>query len=95
MEKRDLREPISLDELLNKRRAAEEAESKPKFLSKEERARLALERRQQQVAESRGVATNGTQHSVAAASTSNSGVSLDAEASRLIKVHHNTFSTCV
>ncbi|CAB3245441.1 unnamed protein product [Arctia plantaginis] len=43
------REPLSLEELLAKKKAEEEARSKPVFLTKEQRAALALERRQKQV----------------------------------------------
>ena len=42
-------EPLSLEELLAKRKAEEAAASKPKFLTKEERAAAALKRRQEQV----------------------------------------------
>ncbi|XP_049887756.1 probable ATP-dependent RNA helicase DDX23 [Pectinophora gossypiella] len=47
------REPLSLEELLAKKKAEEEARSKPVFLTKEQRAALALERRQKQVEEMR------------------------------------------
>jgi ATP-dependent RNA helicase DDX23/PRP28 len=43
------KEPLSLEELLAKKKAEEEARAKPKFLSKEERAALALQKRQQEV----------------------------------------------
>lgn len=43
------REPLSLEELLAKKKAEEEARSKPVFLTKEQRAQLALERRKEQV----------------------------------------------
>lgn len=43
------REPLSLEELLAKKKAEEEARSKPVFLTKEQRAALALERRREQV----------------------------------------------
>jgi len=46
-------EPLSLEELLAKKRAEEEEKAKPKFLSKEERAALALKRRAEQVEEMR------------------------------------------
>ncbi|KAK3108432.1 hypothetical protein FSP39_007859 [Pinctada imbricata] len=45
--------PLSLEELLAKKKAEEEALSKPKFLTKEERAAEALKRRQEQVEEQR------------------------------------------
>ncbi|KAJ3302873.1 mRNA splicing protein prp28 [Kappamyces sp. JEL0829] len=45
------RVPLSIDELLVKRKAQEELEAKPVFLSKAERAKLALERRAAQVQE--------------------------------------------
>jgi ATP-dependent RNA helicase DDX23/PRP28 len=41
---------VSIDEMLRRKKASQEAASKPKFLSKEERARLAIERRQKEVA---------------------------------------------
>ncbi|XP_071966184.1 probable ATP-dependent RNA helicase DDX23 [Antedon mediterranea] len=47
------KEPLSLEEVLARKAAEQAALSKPKFLSKEERAKLALERRQQQVEEQR------------------------------------------
>ncbi|XP_067009740.1 probable ATP-dependent RNA helicase DDX23 [Anabrus simplex] len=47
------KEPLSLEELLAKKKAEEEARSKPKFLTKEERAAEALKRRQQEVEELR------------------------------------------
>lgn len=43
------KEPLSLEELLAKKKAEEEARSKPVFLTKEQRAALALERRKEQV----------------------------------------------
>merc|ERR1739842_82531 len=47
------KEPLSLEEMVTRKRAEEEALSKPKFLSKEERALEALKRRQQLVDETR------------------------------------------
>ncbi|OCT54397.1 Pre-mRNA-splicing ATP-dependent RNA helicase prp28 [Cladophialophora carrionii] len=41
--------PLSVEELLKKKREADAAASKPKFLSKAERERLALEKRQREV----------------------------------------------
>ncbi|BHF72903.1 DEAD (Asp-Glu-Ala-Asp) box polypeptide 23 [Sparganum proliferum] len=49
--------PVSLEELLLKKRAAETEESKPKFVSKEERARLALLKREEEIKEQRRRAT--------------------------------------
>lgn len=43
------KQPLSLDELIAKRNAEQAAEAKPVFLSKEERAALALKRRAEQV----------------------------------------------
>ena len=43
------RQPLSLDELIAKRTAEQSAESKPVFLSREERAAQALKRRAEQV----------------------------------------------
>ena len=48
-------EPLSLEELLAKKKAEEAEKSKPKFLTKEERAALALKRRAEQVEEIRRV----------------------------------------
>ena len=42
-------QPLSLEELLAKKKAEEEALKKPKFLTKEERAKIALEKRRKQV----------------------------------------------
>ncbi|KAI5705520.1 hypothetical protein M8J76_011932 [Diaphorina citri] len=47
------KEPLSLEELLAKKKAEEEARSKPKFLTKEERAAEALRKRQAEVEEMR------------------------------------------
>ncbi|VDN11260.1 unnamed protein product, partial [Dibothriocephalus latus] len=49
--------PVSLEELLLKKRAAETEEAKPKFISKEERARLALLKREEEIKEQRKRAT--------------------------------------
>lgn len=43
------REPLSLEELLKKRKEDEKAQARPVFLSKEQRQKLALERRQEDV----------------------------------------------
>jgi ATP-dependent RNA helicase DDX23/PRP28 len=43
-------EPLSLEELLEKKKAEEQARSKPVFITKEQRAQEALKRRQEQVA---------------------------------------------
>merc|ERR1719418_125588 len=48
-------EPLSLEELLAKKKKEEAEKSKPKFLTKEERAALALKRRAEQVEEIRRV----------------------------------------
>ncbi|KAL4222559.1 DEAD (Asp-Glu-Ala-Asp) box polypeptide 23 [Mactra antiquata] len=50
---KDKKVPLSLEELLAKKKAEEEALAKPKFLTKEERAAEALKRRQEQVEEQR------------------------------------------
>nr|XP_018905630.1 PREDICTED: probable ATP-dependent RNA helicase DDX23 [Bemisia tabaci] len=47
------KEPLSLEELLAKKKAEEEARSKPKFLTKEERAKEAMRKREQEVEEMR------------------------------------------
>ncbi|XP_051517766.1 probable ATP-dependent RNA helicase DDX23 [Myxocyprinus asiaticus] len=51
--KKDKVQPLSLEELLAKKKAEEEAESKPKFLSKAEREAEAIRRREQQTEERR------------------------------------------
>jgi len=43
-------QPLSIEELLAKKKAADEAAAKPKFLSKKERERIALEKREKDVA---------------------------------------------
>ncbi|BDA42638.1 probable elongation factor G, mitochondrial at C-terminar half [Coccomyxa sp. Obi] len=43
-------EPLSLEELLKKKQIEQEAEAKPKFLSKKQREELALKRRQEEAA---------------------------------------------
>lgn len=48
-EKKEKKQPLSLEELLAKKKAEQEAQSKPKFLSKEERAAAALAKRQAEV----------------------------------------------
>uniref|UniRef100_A0A2K5K9D6 RNA helicase n=1 Tax=Colobus angolensis palliatus TaxID=336983 RepID=A0A2K5K9D6_COLAP len=50
-DKKPKAQPLSLEELLAKKKAEEEAEAKPKFLSKAEREAEALKRRQQAVEE--------------------------------------------
>lgn len=45
--------PLSLDELLAKKKAEQEAESRPKFLTKEQRAAEAIRKREEQVANER------------------------------------------
>ncbi|CAL8325100.1 unnamed protein product [Merluccius merluccius] len=49
--KKDKAQPLSLEELLAKKKAEEEAEAKPKFLSKAEREAEAIKRREQQTEE--------------------------------------------
>ncbi|KAL5511652.1 PRP28 [Sanghuangporus vaninii] len=44
-------EPLSIESLLEKQKAEKEAASKPRFLSKEERAKLAIEKRAQEIKE--------------------------------------------
>jgi len=44
-------QPLSIEELLAKKKAENDAAAKPKFLSKKERERIALERRQKEVEE--------------------------------------------
>lgn len=52
-------EPLSLEELLAKKKAEEEARSKPVFITKEQRAADALKRRQEQVAAQRAAMAAG------------------------------------
>ena len=49
-EERSRKEPLSLEELLSKKKAEEAARSKPVFITKEQRAAEALKRRQEEVA---------------------------------------------
>lgn len=68
-------QPLSIEEILQKKREADAAASKPKFLSKAARERLALEKRQKEVEEQkqgakptqngRPAATNGATNGVA------------------------------
>uniref|UniRef100_A0AAY4ASP3 Probable ATP-dependent RNA helicase DDX23 n=1 Tax=Denticeps clupeoides TaxID=299321 RepID=A0AAY4ASP3_9TELE len=51
--KKEKVQPLSLEELLAKKKAEEEAEAKPKFLSKADRQAEALKRREQEVEERR------------------------------------------
>ncbi|KAK5113907.1 mRNA splicing protein prp28 [Meristemomyces frigidus] len=44
-------QPLSIEELLAKKKAADEAAAKPKFLSKKERERIALEKREKEAEE--------------------------------------------
>ncbi|KAM6500598.1 P-loop containing nucleoside triphosphate hydrolase protein [Amanita muscaria] len=46
-------EPLSIETLLRKQKEEKEAASKPKFISKEERAKLALAKREQEIKEQR------------------------------------------
>ncbi|KZT26290.1 P-loop containing nucleoside triphosphate hydrolase protein [Neolentinus lepideus HHB14362 ss-1] len=46
-------EPLSIESLLAKQKAEKEAAAKPRFLTKEERAKLAIEKRQQEIREQR------------------------------------------
>ena len=46
-------QPLSLEELLQRRQAEQEAQAKPVFLTKEQRARLALEKRAEEAAAAR------------------------------------------
>ncbi|EEQ91334.1 mRNA splicing protein prp28 [Blastomyces dermatitidis] len=52
--------PLSVEELLRKKREADEAASKPKFLSRAEREKLALEKRAKEVENQRRLEANGT-----------------------------------
>lgn len=46
-------QPLSLEELLKQRKAEQEAQAKPVFLTKEQRAKLALEKRAEEAAAAR------------------------------------------
>ncbi|KAI0065444.1 hypothetical protein BV25DRAFT_1690344 [Artomyces pyxidatus] len=46
-------EPLSIESLLQKQKAEKDAAAKPKFLSKEERAKLAIEKRAQEIQDQR------------------------------------------
>lgn len=50
-EKKVKKEPLSLEEMVMRKREEELALSKPKFLNKEERAAEALRKRQEQVSQ--------------------------------------------
>uniref|UniRef100_A0A1A9ZJ49 Probable ATP-dependent RNA helicase DDX23 n=1 Tax=Glossina pallidipes TaxID=7398 RepID=A0A1A9ZJ49_GLOPL len=63
-------EPLSLEELLEKKKREEEARSKPVFLTKEQRAAQALKRRQEEVAAIRAQA----QSSMKSGAHANNGV---------------------
>ncbi|EEH18146.2 pre-mRNA-splicing ATP-dependent RNA helicase PRP28 [Paracoccidioides brasiliensis Pb03] len=52
--------PLSVEELLRKKREADEAASKPTFLSKAQREKLALEKRAKEVENERRLKANGT-----------------------------------
>lgn len=47
------RQPLSIEEILKKKKEADEAAAKPKFLSKAQREKLALEKREKEVEEQR------------------------------------------
>ena len=51
--KKEKTTPLSLEEMIEAKRAKEEELSKPKFLTKAERAKLALEKRQKEADEKR------------------------------------------
>ncbi|KAK5109721.1 mRNA splicing protein prp28 [Meristemomyces frigidus] len=65
--------PLSIEELLAKKKAQDEAAAKPKFLSRKERERIALEKRQKEneAAQQRESKTNGSLPSVNGHTTSN------------------------
>ncbi|KAJ2956098.1 hypothetical protein NUW54_g14687 [Trametes sanguinea] len=46
-------EPLSIESLLQKQKAEKEAAAKPKFLTKEQRAQLAIQKREQELREQR------------------------------------------
>lgn len=50
------KQPLSIEDILRKKKEADEAAAKPKFLSRKERERLALEKRHQEVQEQRNKA---------------------------------------
>ncbi|QSS64260.1 pre-mRNA-splicing ATP-dependent RNA helicase PRP28, partial [Histoplasma capsulatum] len=55
--------PLSVEELLRKKREADEAASKPKFLTRAEREKLALEKRAKEVENKKRLQTNGARPS--------------------------------
>ncbi|KAI9369769.1 hypothetical protein BJX61DRAFT_536168 [Aspergillus egyptiacus] len=62
--KRPATTPLSVEELVRKKREADAAAAKPKFMSKAERERLALEKRAKEVEAQRRLKTNGTPNGV-------------------------------
>ena len=52
-EKKEAVTPLSLEEIIDAKKAKEEELSKPKFLTKAERAQMALEKRQKEAEEKR------------------------------------------
>ncbi|KAL2859844.1 mRNA splicing protein PRP28 [Aspergillus lucknowensis] len=58
--KRPTTTPLSVEELVRKKREADAAAAKPKFMSKAERERLALEKRAKEVDSQRRAKVNGT-----------------------------------
>lgn len=57
------KQPLSVEELLRKKKEAEDAASKPKFLSKAQREKLALEKRAKEVEEEKSKKLNGIKSS--------------------------------
>ncbi|KAM0721813.1 hypothetical protein Q7P37_002738 [Cladosporium fusiforme] len=63
-------QPLSVEDLLAKKKAADDAAAKPKFLSKKERERIALEKREKEAAAAKVTAT-GNGSAVASANGAN------------------------
>ncbi|XP_018804947.1 PREDICTED: probable ATP-dependent RNA helicase DDX23 [Bactrocera latifrons] len=69
------KEPLSLEELLEKKKKEEETRSKPVFLTKEQRAAEALKRRQEEVAAMRSAQSAATAAAIAGTDSVNNGMS--------------------
>ncbi|KAG2420882.1 hypothetical protein HFD88_000496 [Aspergillus terreus] len=80
--KRPAAAPLSVEELVRKKREADAAAAKPKFLSKKEREKIALEKRAKEVEQSRRkTSTNGASDTASARSESATPNGVDRTAS--------------
>ncbi|QDS67539.1 mRNA splicing protein prp28 [Venturia effusa] len=82
--------PLSIEEILKKKREADEAASKPKFLSKAERERIALEKRAKEVE-----AHKAAKEAASAANTPTNGSLETAASSYLPPKRENGYSNSV